>query len=91
MAPGKGFLPFVRELLSISTVAEISRLAVSVSAAPVTHQDLGHATYAVRVRSIGWPVSAFADQKIFSSMPCPKGLSNLMVVNQPQAGSRHGQ
>jgi len=37
------------------------------------------------------PFRLLADQKIFGSMPCPGVRTSLMVVNQPQDGSRYGQ
>jgi len=37
------------------------------------------------------PFRLMADQKIFGSMPCPRVCTSLMVVNQPQDGSRYGQ
>jgi len=37
------------------------------------------------------PFRLMADQKIFGSMPCPGVCTGLMVVNQPQDGSRYGQ
>jgi hypothetical protein len=37
------------------------------------------------------PFRLLADQKIFGSMPCPGVCTGLMVVNQPQDGSRYGQ
>jgi hypothetical protein len=45
-------------------------------AAPVTHQDLGHAIIK-RLKSCKAP-SAFADQKIFGTRPCPIGFLQLL-------------
>jgi hypothetical protein len=42
-------------------------------------------------RFIHGPFRLLADQKIFGSMPCPNICTSLMVVNQPQNSSRHGQ
>jgi hypothetical protein len=80
------FPPLKQSVTDIRTIAAVSlRFYVSAFAAPVTHQDLGRQVLS------GWPFPLKADQKIIGSRPCPKGFSGLMVFNQPQGGSRHGQ
>jgi len=82
--PGKAFLPFVSEDFDeLRCCRHFSIHGVSLyctshpSGSRPQDSCRGHERYRMAL-------SAYADQKILGSVPCPKRWSNLMVVNQPQ-------